>query len=127
MTNRNEVSIVMKRAAAIIFFIAPLTFLIACAGSAKQNATEQSATSPGSPQRTLPRNTGRLIHVLVALCDIEHQGIVPVPVKNGNGDDPANNLYWGAAFGVKNFFKRSQDWKLIVTLSNLKPEILDGS
>ena len=40
----------------------------------------------------------RTIHVFVALCDNEHQGIVPVPEKIGNGKDPANNLYWGAGY-----------------------------
>jgi len=35
----------------------------------------------------------RTIHVFVALCDNEHQGIVPVPEIFGNGDDPANNLF----------------------------------
>ncbi|GAB4337265.1 MAG: hypothetical protein Kow0099_10580 [Candidatus Abyssubacteria bacterium] len=43
----------------------------------------------------------RTIYVFVALCDNEHQGIFPVPPKLGNGDDPANNLYWGAMYGVK--------------------------
>jgi hypothetical protein len=33
------------------------------------------------------------VHVLVALCDNEHQGIVPVPKKLGNGSDIAGNLY----------------------------------
>jgi len=57
----------------------------------------------------------RVIHVFVALADNEHQGIVPVPKALGNGDDPAHNLYWGAGGGVKTFFQRSQEWKLIST------------
>lgn len=44
------------------------------------------------------------LHVIVALVDNAFQGIVPVPAKIGNGDDAFNNLYWGAAFGVKTFF-----------------------
>ena len=52
-------------------------------------------------------------HVFVALCDNKNQGIVPVSEKIGNGQDPANNLYWGAMYGVKSFFKNSKDWKLI--------------
>ena len=55
----------------------------------------------------------KTIHVMVALCDNENQGIVPVPVKLGNGQDPKHNLYWGAAFGVKTYFKKSKEWKLI--------------
>lgn len=35
----------------------------------------------------------RRVHVFVALADNEHQGIAKVPVKIGNGDDAANNLY----------------------------------
>lgn len=55
----------------------------------------------------------RSIHVIVALCDNRYQGIVPVPKHLGDGDNPRTNLYWGAAFGVKNFFKLSKQWKLI--------------
>ncbi|MFT3979568.1 MAG: hypothetical protein QM687_03795 [Ferruginibacter sp.] len=55
----------------------------------------------------------KTIHVLVALCDNKYQGIVPVPPKIGNGQDPANNLYWGCAFGVKSYFKQSKSWQLI--------------
>lgn len=55
----------------------------------------------------------RVIHVLVALCDNENQGIVPVPAKIGNGRDPGNNLYWGCAYGVKTFMKKQPGWKLL--------------
>ncbi len=55
----------------------------------------------------------RTIHVLVALCDNMHQGIVPVPAKIGNGQDPANNLYWGCAYGVKTYMKKQPGWKLV--------------
>jgi hypothetical protein len=68
---------------------------------------------------------GKLIHVLVALCDNKFQGIVPVPEKIGNGDDPANNLYWGAAYGVKTFFSRSGDWTLVSKTANPKPGVLE--
>jgi hypothetical protein len=47
----------------------------------------------------------RVVHAFVALCDNKHQGIVPVPAILGNDDDPKNNLYWGAMYGVKTFFK----------------------
>jgi hypothetical protein len=53
----------------------------------------------------------RVIHVFVALADNQHQGIVPVPAKLGNGEDPEHNLYWGSAYGVKTFFGRSSDWE----------------
>ncbi len=57
----------------------------------------------------------KTIHVFVALCDNKYQGIVPVPAAIGNGQDPSNNLYWGCAYGVKTYFKKSKEWKLIKT------------
>lgn len=56
------------------------------------------------------------IHILVALCDNENQGIVPVPKSIGNGQDPKNNLYWGTAYGIKTYFKKSKEWKLIKSI-----------
>jgi len=55
----------------------------------------------------------RRVHVLVALCDNQHQGIVPVPAKLGNGEDPANNLYWGALYGMRTHLERSPGWKRV--------------
>ena len=63
-------------------------------------------------------------HVFVALCDNKYQGIVPVPEKIGDGQDPANNLYWGAMYGVKSFFKNSKDWKLLKS-SKINDTILE--
>src|SRR5205807_2629974 len=34
------------------------------------------------------------------------------PPALGNGRDPQRNLYWGAAYGVKTYFKASEDWGL---------------
>ena len=68
----------------------------------------------------------RTVHVFVALCDNENQGIVPVPARIGNGQDPLHNLYWGAGYGVKNYFNRkSQDWALIKTIKNPTNIILE--
>jgi hypothetical protein len=53
----------------------------------------------------------RVVHIFVALCDNDSQGIQPVPKKIGNGDDPANNLYWGCDDGVRSVFSRSKSWK----------------
>jgi len=60
--------------------------------------------------RAAAQENPRLVHVLVALADNEHQGIVPVPKALGNGDDPDRNLYWGAAFGVRTYLKKSSEW-----------------
>jgi len=67
----------------------------------------------------------RTVHVFVALADNEHQGIVPVPARLGNGLDPVHNLYWGAAAGVKTFFARSADWTLIRCEQNPNVEVLE--
>jgi hypothetical protein len=64
-------------------------------------------------------------HVIVALCDNQYQGIVPVPEAIGNGDDPKNNLYWGAGYGVKTFFRRSPNWTSISLPQSSNPKVLD--
>ena len=67
----------------------------------------------------------RCIHVFVALADNKAQGIVPVPAKLGNGDDPANNLYWGALYGVRTYFAKSADWELLSTTANPATGVLE--
>src|SRR5216683_6462910 len=67
----------------------------------------------------------RVVHVFVALADNQHQGIIPVPVALGNGGDPVRNLYWGAAYGVKTYFKASKEWALVSAGRASKDAILD--
>ena len=67
----------------------------------------------------------RVVHVFVALADNVHQGIVPVPARLANGDDPERNLYWGAGYGVKSFFARSSEWRLLASQARPKPEVLE--
>jgi hypothetical protein len=57
----------------------------------------------------------KTIHVFVALCDNKYQGITPVSASLGNGQNHNSNLYWGALYGVRSFFKRSDEWKLFAT------------
>lgn len=66
-----------------------------------------------------------VVHVFVALADNQHQGIVPVPARLGNGRDLSNNLYWGAAFGVKTFFRASPDWRLLSCVSLRDSAVLE--
>jgi len=108
-----------------------LALLAACQSASQAPLRSETAQAPaadknsaGVPQPA-KRNSGKLIHILVALCDNEFQGIVPVPARIGNGDDPANNLYWGARFGVKTFFKRADDWRLVAGVRNPRAEILE--
>jgi hypothetical protein len=116
-------------AIAISLFL--FTLLAACQSASQEPLRPEVAQSPTSDRsaavasQPAKRNSGKLIHVLVALCDNESQGIVPVPARIGNGDDPANNLYWGARFGVKTFFKRASDWKLIAETRNPRAGILE--
>lgn len=58
------------------------------------------------------------IHVLVALCDNTYQGIVKVPEKIGNGQNPDANLYWGCGYGFRTFFNKSPNWTLIKKTKN---------
>ena len=67
----------------------------------------------------------RLIHVYVALCDNDSQGIVPVNKRMGNGNDPGNNLYWGNGYGVRTFFNASDDWRLLHTFKNPATDVLE--
>ncbi len=68
----------------------------------------------------------KTIHVFVALCDNINQGIVPVPKSIGNGQDPKNNLYWGAGYGVKTFFKvKTRDWELVRSIPSEDPNVLE--
>jgi hypothetical protein len=48
-----------------------------------------------------------------------------VPERIGNGDDPANNLYWGAGYGVKNFFRKAKDWSLLSEVQNPRAAVLE--
>lgn len=107
-----------------------LLLFIGCANAVEKSAAQQQDNAEMPRRQVVPKspakqNSGKVIHVVVALCDNESQGIVPVPAKIGNGDDPANNLYWGAAFGVKTFFRRSKEWQLLEAVPNPKANILE--
>lgn len=65
-----------------------------------------------------PQDLAETIHIFVALCDNLNQGIVPVPAKIGNGQNPNSNLYWGCGYGIRSYFKKSQEWKLIRTIKS---------
>jgi hypothetical protein len=70
------------------------------------------------------QNPAKVIHVLVALCDNENQGIVPVPARLGDGEDTKGNLYWGAAYGVKTYFSKSAKWEKVAEFENPKENVL---
>lgn len=63
--------------------------------------------------RPLPVKTPTLtVHVMVPLCDNEHQGIVPVNKQLGDGTNLNTNLYWGAGYGVRSYFKLKAKWTI---------------
>ncbi len=64
-------------------------------------------------------------HILVALCDNDHQGIVPVPKTLGDGMNPRSNLYWGALYGIKTHFKKSKDWIFLESIPNPSADVLE--
>lgn len=56
-----------------------------------------------------------VVTVYVALCDWKHQGVIGVDGSPAaNGDDPANNLYWGSWEGFRGYFERKESfWELV--------------
>lgn len=89
--------------------------LLSC--TAKTNEPEKNtstAMNTAAAKNSASFDTSvKTIHIFVALCDNKYQGIVPVPPKIGNGQDPVNNLYWGCSFGISAYFKKSKEWKLV--------------
>ena len=49
-----------------------------------QISRNEPSETPITPVQKI-QNPGQVIHILVALCDNENQGIVPVPTFPGNG------------------------------------------
>ena len=110
-----------------LFYAVLLVSLFHLAGCTKAQTLDANAETPTAPKTEIVSkkpNPGKVVHVLVALCDNENQGIVPVPAFLGNGEDAAKNLYWGAAFGVKTFFEKSKNWRKIAQIENPKTNVL---
>jgi hypothetical protein len=105
----------------------PLLLFIACKEKSFPAKAQPVKNNLSPAEPVILRDTGiRAIHVFVALCDNKYQGIVPVPAGIGNGQDPANNLYWGAGYGIKSFFvNKSRDWQLITVQKNPAANILE--
>lgn len=94
-------------------------------GGAASERVQAEPESANAAAGKAARNSVPVVHVFVALCDNVNQGIVPAPPSLGNRDNPVSNLYWGAAFGVKTFFKKSKDWQLIADIQKPQPAILE--
>ena len=98
--------------------------MLACSNDKPQKETKISKNNSAEKKAIPFQSDAKTIHIFVALCDNKYQGIVPVPEKIGNGQDPDNNLYWGCAFGVRTYFKKSKEWKFVES-RKLKSEKLE--
>jgi hypothetical protein len=87
--------------------------LFSCCRSAGQKSVNSSTTDIHLTNIAYTSPRFKSIHIFVALCDNKYQGIVPVPAAIGNGQDPGSNLYWGCDLGLRTYFKKSREWKLV--------------
>ncbi|MBL8114212.1 MAG: hypothetical protein JNK60_15125 [Acidobacteria bacterium] len=99
--------------------LALVLFLPGIALSASSGADVKARVS-----RDLAAGRPLVVHVVVALCDNDNQGIVPVPKAIGNGQDPVRNLYWGAGYGLDTYFTRHGGWTVERREANPAPGIL---
>jgi hypothetical protein len=99
--------------------------IISCNSNASDRGMEYGTAQPKIRTEIPYDTTINTIHVLVALCDNKYQGIVKVPARIGNGQDPDNNLYWGNAYGVRTYFKKSNEWKFVRLEKKISDHILE--
>jgi len=99
---------------------------LAC-GSLLLGVAQGAGVEQAAQRRDADFAAGRplVAHVVVALCDNVHQGIVPVPNALGDGANPQTNLYWGAMYGVRSWFRRSADWKAVPIAPSKDSRVLD--
>lgn len=76
-------------------------------------------------QQKIKQDEPLVIHMMVPLCDNEHQGIVKVNSRLGDGQNLNTNLYWGSKYGIKNFFHKLSPWKLLDSKKGLNKDILE--
>ena len=103
---------------------AALVYAYFCAPVSLEHKAFVQPITASSPHNALA-NRPRVVHVFVALADNEHQGIILVSPALGNGEDAERNLYWGAAYGIGTFFRKSADWKEISSVPRAKSYILE--
>lgn len=108
----------------LLWFSVLSTVLSSCVSSNPARTPPTIGVTNSQPAKA-PVNSVPVIHVFVALADNVNQGIVPVSASLGNGDNAATNLYWGAAFGIRTFFSKNKDWKLISVIPNPSANILE--
>lgn len=97
----------------LLFLCIPFFFASSCTSQINQEDNILQYNKTKSVQSF--DSSFKTIHIFVALCDNKYQGIIPVPSGIGNGQDPDNNLYWGCGFGIRTYFKKSKEWKVVKT------------
>ena len=103
------------------FLLCIVLAFLGCSSVSRPQLTAFQESRPSTPAAAKPaKNSVPVIHVFVALCDNVNQGIVPVSSSLGNGDNPATNLYWGAAFGIRTFFSKNKDWQSVHASASVK-------
>lgn len=112
-----------------IIFLIPIIILSGCeTGNDTTIVNDEKILKISSTENNLNdtfENIHHVTHVIVALCDNIHQGIVKVPTAIGNGQDARNNLYWGCAYGVKTYFKKESEWSIIHSQKLVNDTILE--
>ncbi len=101
-----------------------LAFIFVCFFS-KAQKIENRTSILHYLQGKIDQNLPLVAHVLVPLCDNEHQGIIPTSPKIGDGLKPNSNLYWATSKGVKRYFSELPDWKLLKSIETPKNNILE--
>lgn len=117
-SNSNDVQESLKSPTAIVDTTAPVAI---------QKVYEEFDRTPSFDElkRKIASNEPLVIHARVPLCDNDNQGITPVSKLLGNGFDLRNNLYWGAKYGVKHYFKSYTDWTLLESIKDVNSNILE--
>lgn len=107
-----------------ITFLVSVLWMAGCTKAQTSDPPAPKDSSHADEKVAKIQNPGRVIHVLVALCDNVNQGIVPVPAFLGDGEDTVRNLYWGAAYGVRTYFSKSANWEKLAEVTDPKENVL---
>lgn len=112
-----------------------LTLLLLLFGGATVFAKASPAPASGYPtdrsailerlRKKIAAKQPLVAHIIVPLCDNEHQGIVKVNASLGDGRNLRTNLYWGAGYGMRTHFQRQAEWKTLSVTDPAEPHILE--
>jgi len=98
----------------LIVFIFFLVLFYSCKNETDKNKSDkQNDITIDYDLGSMEESSIKTIHVFVALCDNKYQGITRVSAALGNGQNLNTNLYWGALYGIRTYFKKSNEWELL--------------